>query len=669
MTVDLKDFLAGYLAEVEEHSSSATQNLVAVDAALRRGETDRRAVRELFRSLHTIKGLSAMVGIEPVVDVAHAMETLLRAADRTSGRLDATALDVLSAGLRAIEQRVGAVRDGRTVPAAPAALIDRLNAVHAGGGAGAGPSVAEAELVLPAEVADKVSPAEREQLARGIAAGRRAVRLDFVPSPSRAATGVNITSVRERLTAIAEIVKVVPLSRPRSDDAPGGLAFAILLLSNADDGALADAAAATSVTALSSARAAPVAPLGVMEEEEALPTRGSARLVRVDVARLDDAMEKLSALVVNRFRINRAVTQLRDGGADVRAIVDIMNENGRQLRDLRAAIMRARMVPMAELLERIPLLVRGLERATGKQVRLELDSGRAELDKAVAERLFPAIVHLVRNAVDHAIELPDERRQAGKPEAGQLRVSCFERGNNQLELRIEDDGRGIDRQRVTAKAGRPVADGDDALLAVLTQSGFSTRDEVSATSGRGLGMDIVKRIAVDELGGELRLATTLGRGTTFTLRVPLTITIVDAFSFVAAEQPFVAPVAAVDEILEIDPGKLVRGPALRRHGAEISLYDRRGEAVPLVALDRLFAIGSEGAPRPHKALLVRRNGEPFAFLVDRLLSRQEVVVRPIDDPLVRVVGVSGSTDLGDGKPTLVLDLLALSSALSAEARA
>jgi two-component system chemotaxis sensor kinase CheA len=181
-------------------------------------------------------------------------------------------------------------------------------------------------------------------------------------------------------------------------------------------------------------------------------------------------------------------------------------------------------------------------------------------------------------------------------------------------------------------------------------------------------MDIVKRIAVDELGGELHLATTPGRGTSFSVRVPLTITIVDAFSFLAGKQPFVVPVAMVEEILELDESKAVRGPAMARQGADIRLYERRGEPVPIVALDQLFAIRRANDAAPGKAMVVRRHGAPFAFAVQRMLGQQEVVVRPLEDPLVKVIGVSGSTDLGDGRATLVLDLWALSSQL-AEARA
>ncbi len=660
MTVDLQQFLAGYLAEVEEHLSSSTQKLNAVDAAARASKPHPLAVRELYRSLHTIKGLSAMVGVEEVVTLAHELESLLRGADHAGGTLTQEGVDAVADGVRFIERQVRALAAGEKVPAAPIDLLARVAALQ--GPAPVPTPAAIGLLALPEDVAAKLSASEQTQLARGVAAGRRAVRIDFIPTPSRAATGVNITSARARIGHLAELIKVFPVSLPKSDAAPGGLGFALIGLTDGTDEMLREAGG-DAVTALSNAPA-PAA----VEAIEFETARSGSKQVRVDVARLDDAMEKLSALVVNRFRLTRAIAAMRHSGTDVRALVDIMNENGRQLRDLRASIMRARMVPMAELLERIPLLVRGLERATAKRVNLVIDAGRAELDKAVAERLFPAIVHMVRNAVDHAIETPEERVRAGKPEIGRVEVTCWERGNNQLELTVTDDGRGIDRARVEKKIGRAVADTPEALLEVLTAPGFSTRDEASTTSGRGLGMDIVKRIAVDELGGELSLSTKPGGGTSFSVRVPLTITIVDAFSFLAGAQPFVVPVAMVEEILEVDESKAVRGPSLVRRGAGVRLYERRGEAVPIVALDELFAIPRANDAVPGKAMVVRRNGAPFAFAVQRMLGQQEVVVRPLEDPLVKVIGVSGSTDLGDGRATLVLDLWALSSQL-AEVRA
>jgi two-component system chemotaxis sensor kinase CheA len=363
-------------------------------------------------------------------------------------------------------------------------------------------------------------------------------------------------------------------------------------------------------------------------------------------------------MVVGRARLERAVEALAAAGGDVRALAALVREQGLHLRDLRAAIMRARMVQVSELLERAPLIVRGLSKSSGKPVRLSIDAGNAELDKAVGERLLPVIVHLLRNAVDHAIEPADERAAAGKPLEGRLRIVCAERGGSRLELQVTDDGRGIDREAVAARAGLPVPATDTELLALIVRPGLSTLDAATHTSGRGLGMEIVKRIVVDELGGSLGMTTEAGVGTTFRVEVPLSVTIVDAFAFACGGDTFVVAASAVEELREVEPGAVVDAPRRRGAATGARLLRLRDRECPLYSLAPLLGAPAGGGPRP-KAILLRDERGAIAFEVDRMIGRQEIVVRPIADPLVRVKGVAGTTDLGDGRPTLVLDLLAL----------
>jgi two-component system, chemotaxis family, sensor kinase CheA len=664
--LDRKEFIAGYLVEVDEHLRSANTQLLAIDESLHKNEPHQRRVRELFRALHTLKGLSAMVGVEPVVDLAHEMEAILRVADQSTGRLSLPAVEVLLKGVRAIEARVGAFGSGKPVAPAPLDLLDALTSLQPSNQPP--PEARTASIGLEPELLAKLSAPERAQLVDGASGGRHAVRIQYVPSPARTADGVSITTVRERVTQLAEIVKVLPVALPRVDGVPAGIAFVLLVTSEHPLEELSDAALG-SPAELIEIRAAEVVPSATVEapDEEGVADAGvRTNSIRVDVARLDDAMEKLSELVVTRFKLSRAVNELRDRGVDVRDLMSIMSESSRQLRDLRGCITRARMVPVRELLERVPLIVRGMSRSTGKSVRLLVEAGSAELDKAVAERVFPAIVHLVRNAIDHAIEPPEERRGQGKPEQGLVTVTCFQHSNTELELRVADDGRGLDPVAIAARAGRDVPRNDKELLELITLPGFSTLDQATSSSGRGMGMDIVQRIAVNTLGGSLSLRTARQQGSVFTLRIPLSISIVDAFTFACGEQAFVVPVSMVDEIIEIDPARVVTPPAPQAV-ANLRMIERRGRSLPLVALASLFSLAGRGADA-QKALVVRHAEEPFAFAVDRVLGQQEVVVRPIDDPLVKVTGVSGSTDLGDGKPTLVVDLLGLVKLASASTR-
>ena len=661
--VDLAEFLTAYLAEVDEQITMAKARVLAIEASHRKSETNPRAVRDMFRSLHTIKGLSAMVGIEPVVGIAHRMEAVLRAADRAGGDLAPAALEALIEGLAAIEHRTRALADQKAVPRPPVELLARLEALEAADAIKGSPAPT---LDLDPALSAKLAAFERAQLFRALDEGRRAVRVEFVPSAKRAAAGETITGVRERIAAIAEIVKVLPVSLALSDGAPSGLAFVLLLVTSATDEELAEQAGVETSAVRPIGRRAPressPRALAVLDPEipEEQPERRN--VLRVDVSRVDDAMEKLASLIVSRSRLTLAIATMSAESADTRELKQIAADIARQLRDLRSSILAVRMVRVAEILERLRLVVRGLCRTAGKQVRLEIDAGEAELDKAVAERIFPALLHLVRNAVDHGIESSDERRAAGKPEEGLVRIRASARSNTQIELLVTDDGRGVDSARVAGRLKTEVPSSDAALLELLCIPGLSTRDHATTTSGRGMGMDIVKRAVVDQLGGELILSTQPGAGTAFALHVPLTIAIVDAFTTQCSTERFVVPVSMVEEILELDPESVGLSPITRSSGGtHLGVFERRGEAVPLVDLASLLCLPS-GNTVGRKALVVRRGGQPIAFVLDRVLGQQEAVVRPLTDPLVNVPGVSGATDLGDGRPTLVLDLVALASA-------
>ncbi|HSR96203.1 MAG TPA: ATP-binding protein [Kofleriaceae bacterium] len=673
--VDLREFVSGFIAESDELIATANTALLEIEAANLAGETRPRAVRDLFRALHTIKGLAAMIGVEPIVEVAHELESLVRIADRAGGALERDAVDVSLRGVAAIAERVRAVADQQLPRPVPGELMDAIAAAAADLGrararaAGVAPDVRPGDSVPRWDVG--LAAGDIQQVTAAWRAGRKAWRVSFLPSEANAARGVTIASVRARLSQLGDVIKVLPRSTPGQG---AGIAFDLLVASGAPGDAVAEAAATTAdrmveltppsepapAPAPAPARAAgdgdaPSASSDAAPAGDGGPTLGRS-LVRVELARLDELQDQLSLLIVSRFRLEREISALAERGTDVRGLHEIAALQGRQLRDLRRAILRARMVRVAEVLEPLTLLVRSLGRGARKEVRLEIDARDAELDKAVADRLLPALVHLVRNAVDHAIEPGDEREARGKPRVGTVQVRCHDVGGHRLELVVRDDGRGIDRREVARRAGRPVDDDAD-LLDVLTAPGFSTRDVATRTSGRGLGMDIVRRIATADLGGELALWTEPGQGTAFTLRVPLTIAVVEVFSFVCGPQTFVVPVSSVEEIFELREGQDVLPPAAPGASSPVRLAERRGQAVPLRSLGTLLAIDDGAAAR--KAIVIRRQGAPVGFTVDRMLGRREVVVRPVDDALVKVPGITGSTDLGDGSPTLVLDLAAL----------
>lgn len=676
MNVDLKEFRAAFVAEAEEHLADVRALLLAIERSIREGQSRgmQRELRELMRLLHTVKGLAAMVGVEPIVAVTHRMESVVRSAERTGATLTEGALESLIEGTRAIESRVHAVSEDRAVPPPPAELIAALESVEP-----AAPPRRPVGAKLDPAITSKLGPSELTQLEDGVRSGRRALRVDFAPSADKVNQGLSITTVRERLAAFAEIVKVIPTTIAATANAAGGLVFTLVVLTDVPDERVAEAVGVTpaEVHLLLGAETASeevTATWTALPEEEEFRSDAGHGVLRVEVARVDDAIDMLGGLVVTRARMTRAVERMAASGVDTRELRALMNDDARQLRELRAAILRVRMIPMAAVLERLPLVVRGLGRASSKQVRIHLDVGTAELDKAVAERLFPAFVHIVRNAIDHGVESPAERLAAGKSDTATITISSSTVGRN-VEIRIADDGRGVDRVAVAARAGQPVPASNAALLDLLCRPGLSTRDEADTTSGRGVGMDAVRKVVVHNLGGELSLDTERNGGTTFLLRVPLTVAIVDAFTVRCAGERFVVPVPVVDEIVELGDARLLAGPtnplALRagaRKHAPPKLLSRRGKTIPLFDLaDALELPVSE--PPTHGLLVRTGTGELVGYAVDRVLGQQEIVVRPLADPLVARTAVSGSTDLGDGRATVVLDLLALSADLDARGRA
>lgn len=669
--INLQDFLAGFLLEAEEHLHSVNRNLVATAEALKKGQAEPRAVRELFRSLHTIKGLSSMVGAEPIVDLSHELEGLLRTADRSGGHISEENLDLVLQGSRAVEERVRAIAKGgiKSLAPAPAPLLEALALAQVPDSPPA--ASAATDIGLPPEILQALSASDREQLLQAPLSGKRVAFVEFQPSPAKAAAGINITTVRERIAKLGDLVKVLPRT---SGDAPTGISFGLLLVTARDDAELTAAVAGEA----GAARFFPAGKESSIEEKAGLPAQeapeldamdmapGNQSSIRVDIRRLDDTLEQLSSLFVTRFKLEKAVNDLAAAGVDTRELKSVLSLNSRQLQRLRTSISEARMVPLSELLQRLPLVVRGITRDSGKSVNVSVHAGTAEVDKAVADKIFPAVVHLVRNAVDHAIETREERKKAGKAEAGELSITCDGSSGTNLILSITDDGRGISRDAVARKAGRAPAANDDELLEQICTAGLSTSQAVTLTSGRGMGMEIVKRTA-EMLGGSITLETTPGKGTKFTLRVPVTVTIVDVLSFVSGKQNFVAPIAVVDEIVEVEPGQAVRVPSADPAGRQPHLIQYRGQTIPLFGLEALLERRADDRVAP-KALIVKHNKRLIAFGVDRMIGQQEAVVRPLDDSLVRVTGMAGATDLGDGRPTIVLDLGILSGSVQQSAQ-
>jgi two-component system chemotaxis sensor kinase CheA len=375
--------------------------------------------------------------------------------------------------------------------------------------------------------------------------------------------------------------------------------------------------------------------------------------IRVPIAKVDRLVNLVGELVITQAMVAEAAGALPS--ERVAALVESVAQMDRHARDLHEQVLAMRMVPVRSLFARLPRLVRDVAATLGKQAALEVSGEDTELDRTVIERISDPLTHLVRNAVDHGLEGPAARAAAGKPAIGHVRLVASQRGGN-IFIEVADDGRGLDRDRIvaTAVARGLVADGqeltDEQTWALVFHPGFSTASQVTQVSGRGVGMDVVRR-NVEALGGSIAIETVAGAGTTFRIKLPLTLAIMDGQALKVGAQQYIIPLVAIRETVRPGRGTIhTIGPR-----AEIALV--HGDPMPIVRLHRVFGI-ADATEDPTGGLLVvvEHDGHAAALLVDELLGQQQVVIKSLEQNFTKVRGVAGATILGDGRVALILDV-------------
>jgi two-component system chemotaxis sensor kinase CheA len=627
------DFLDDYFAECEEHLTSVRRLLLGLEASVGRADINRPVLDELFRHFHSLKGISGMVELRQAEDLAHRLEGFLRVL-RQGDVLTIEGLDTLFDGTQLLEQVVAVRRSGGTFPRVQdvadriARLVDagsgRREAVGASGDAVSAPRV----VMVPRWTCT------------------------FAPSADLVARGIRVDTVRERLSGAGDILDAVP--RVTAD---GSIAFDFLLAANLDEVTIAAWRADGILVERAPESAVPsgtAEPYDAGEAETTSPgATAPSQFVRVDLARLDELMRNVGDLVIGRARLADTLSRVESHipGGEWRAIQENAILIDRQLRTLREGIMRVRLVPVGEIFRRMPFVVRDLARETGKRVRMELRGQTTEIDKFLIERMMDPVLHLVRNAVSHGIETAEERIKAGKRPEGTIVLSAATAGDV-VCIDVADDGCGIDPEAVVERARSvglavpPGATDAATLLSLICAPGFSTRDESDRASGRGVGMSVVQA-AVDELSGTLRLETEKGTGTRIVIELPVTLAITDALIAKVGSETFAVPQGSVREVIAVAVDTL-----LQVEGNEVMPY--RGAALPIVRLSRLFGLPETTRNRLH-LFVVGTGGAAIGIAVDRIVGQREIVVRSIADALVRVAGISGATDLGDGHVVLILD--------------
>src|SRR4051794_1364781 len=605
--MDVAEYLPMFIAESREHLEGLGLAVVRIEER----PDDRATIDEIFRIAHSFKGMSATMGYDAVAALTHAMEDVFELLRRRRDGLGRDAVDVLMACIDALELSVDRIEAGDGEDLDPAPLAARLRALVRE----EAPTGAVHVVVGLAE--DAEMPAVRAFMVLGEVAEHGTL---------------------ERSEPDAEAI-----------DGFAGRTIEVWVRTDDPDALLAAVAAVPDVAHATVAEP-PRRPVDVSPSDTSAPKAkpSAAPSVRVPAARLDDLLHAMGELVVQRTHVEALVAQ-----SGVPGLGQAMAELTRSTHALQELVMGVRMIPVEAVLLRLPRLVRDLASRLGKEVELELVGGETELDRTVVDAIGDPLVHLVRNALDHGIEPPEERVAAGKPPRGRLTVAARQAGGG-VVIDVRDDGRGVDPARVARKAvERGLIEPGDAAgvdagraAELIFTPGFSTAEHASDVSGRGVGMDAV-RAKVRELGGDVRLTSEHGSGSHVEIRLPLTLAILRALLVRSAGSTFAIPLDRVERTVRLDD-HVVRSVRSR----PVLLLD--GRALPLVCGAASLA-GAGGSDGDYAVLLVSGTGESVALRVDALVGQHELVVRPLPEGLDTDAPVSGAAVLSDGDIALVVD--------------
>jgi two-component system chemotaxis sensor kinase CheA len=632
----MEDLLQDFLQEAGDLLSDVDNKLVDLE----RRPDDSRLLNDIFRGFHTIKGGAGFLNAGELVKLCHLTENLFDKLRNGEHTLTPELMDTIMAATQGVRNMFGEIGQGRQPDPAPAAVSAHLRAALAG------PVAAQVDTLLSAVMAGAAptapTPAEAAaagpdwQLLHQALVGRQELPPVAMPpsasaSVSPSPAGSAVRAPRPRTTTAVDAARMQPHFPPegrRSTDKPGAIASA--------------------------------APAGRRGDEKAAVRETT---IRVDTARLDQVLNLSGEIGLTKNRLTSLRADIIAGRTDsetLQALDQAVSQLDLLVSDLQNSVMKTRMQPIGRLFQKYPRIARDLARQLGKDVELELLGEETEVDKTMIEDLADPLVHLIRNAVDHGVETAEQRQAAGKPVKSVVRLEARQEGDH-IVLIIADDGRGMSAEKIRAKAiEKNIISEEEAntlddrqSLNLIFLPGFSTMAQASAVSGRGVGMDVVKT-NIQKLNGSIEIRSEPGKGSVFSISLPLTLAILPVLLVLLGEQPFALPLSMVREILPIDHERM------QEVGGKETVVVR-GEILPVIALSRL--LGWPQLQRPEYGVLMQTAERSFILAVDNFAGRDDAVIKALDD--FRPRGVAGVTTLSNGQIVLILEMKELLSDLSA----
>ena len=668
--MNLNQYLEVFIEESKEHLQTCNEQLLVLE----KNPEDSQIINDIFRAAHTLKGMSATMGFDDLAQLTHQMENILDEIRNGRMKVKPEILDVVFLAVDDLESMILSIAEGGDGKRDISLTIEKLkNLIDLKNRPAE--KKASGTLMNPDSFAHSYDQYEMAVIEQSIEEGFQAYSVKVLLKEDCVLKAVRVFMVYEIVTQLGEVIKSVP-SVEDLEEEKFDHEFTATLLSKQTAAHIEQRI--LSISEIESARVLPVISqltreidskdICIRSYEDNLQTgkqtqgqkegqttaeKTSAnhnKTIRVNIERLDRVMNLFEELVIDRSRLEQISKELKD--PDLLETVERMT---RITGDMQTIILNMRMVPIETVFNRFPRMVRQLARGLHKKIRLDIIGADTELDRTFIDEIGDPLMHLLRNALDHGIEQPDVRRKNGKSEEGMVLLKAYHSGNH-VFIEIEDDGAGIDTDQIVKKAvDKGIIEEEQAKtmteskkMDLLFSSGFSTAKEISDISGRGVGLDVVKN-TIESLGGTVSIQSHLGSGSRFSVKLPLTLSIISVMLVEAQHEKYAIPLSSIVETFIVKKEDIMRA-----HNQEV--IDFRGKIIPLVYLHSVFSIPISQKEEDFLSLVIVRNGDKIAGLVvNSFIGQQEIVLKSLGNYLNDVFAISGATILGDGQVALIID--------------
>ncbi|MBU8768600.1 chemotaxis protein CheA [Cytobacillus oceanisediminis] len=676
--MEMNQYLEVFIEESKEHLQACNEQLLELE----KNPEDIKIVNEIFRSAHTLKGMSATMGYEDLANLTHQMENVLDAIRNQKIKVNAEILDVVFLAVDDLEAMVQSIAEGGDGKRDVSEAVEKLMLIEKGESpaqsaarAETAAAIAEPQGLIKSTYDDFEWTVIQQSKEQGFESYEIsiALRADCLLKAAR------VYMVFEVLEKSGEVIKSTPsveqLEEEQFDqefsvtivtkETPEDIRQKLLKVSEVERIEVLPLSMENYSTqeALKEAEAAPPPAEVAAEVASDMPKEDkktpaakqvSNKTIRVNIERLDILMNLFEELVIDRGRLEQISKELNN-----QELHETVEHMSRISGDLQNIILNMRMVPIETVFNRFPRMVRQLARDLNKKINLEIVGAETELDRTVIDEIGDPLVHLIRNALDHGVETPEVRKENGKSEEGNVILKAYHSGNH-VFIEIEDDGAGINKDKVIKKALKngiiteqtASALTDKQAYELIFASGFSTADKISDVSGRGVGLDVVKN-TIESLGGSVSIDSKMGQGSIFSIQLPLTLSIISVMLVEIEKEKYAIPLSSI-----IETAIIRKEDILSAHNQKV--IDFRGKVVPLLSLKEIFEVPSENQEEEFISVVIVRKGEKMAGLVvDSFIGQQEVVLKSLGNYLTSVFAISGATILGDGQVALIVDCNAL----------